>query len=1400
MFYKILFVFFFIIFTTPIEVFSDTFKKIDNGKPFTCDIGTILFNTKEHQSTTNFYTVDLATGQHQTVKENFYNHPINAIGYNVVDNYIWGYDLRARKVVRVDKDTNVITYDIAKLPNNAFYIGDVSKDGILYLANNDGKVYKVDVNPQSLTYLKYLGSIDLSIPNIKIGDFAFNPKDGYIYTVNEGRIDSAPRNTDVYQIDPSTGRTVDVGSSGLDLDKVDFHSYLFDKNGDLYAYGKQNIVYKISLSKGETKAVRFTTVDFDSIGGDGARCPNTEVKPPEGVCYAISDVKNKLYKVYLDPNADPLPLATKIDITGTAESINSEGGAYYSQTGMVYAFHESDNGPKLYAINPNTGEADYIKIFDTMKSNIVGASFYGGYFYVIAKNGDGDAVLYKILPDEWRIISFISLNGDTTDADALAINTNGEAYIVLDGKRELYSIDLNTARTKYKFKITTKSEPEALSFAKDGNLYVADSEDGVSYDTDKIYKIDLLTGKLTAAAQISRSDDIDIEGLSCNVISSSAPTCDEGENLIKNGSFNLGENTPDWTGDFWTGESYDTPDGKPYVYVDKDHDGYGYQDVPIEAGKSYKLTFYAAMSNSFIDQKVSMEYLDENKNSLDILSKVDITHNVHDDNKLIPYSLSISEAPKNAKYIRVQFSTKNGDFLKVDGFDLRVNCDSSRGVSITDSQLGEGEAANGQKMKFTIATNLPAPKGGLTVKYKIISKTAVVNSDFLANTKTDNSVTIPEGERSVDIYVTVIDDKKKEDAEYFEIELEPIDGIKMPDPKAIGVILDNDEDPIGKGKNGYFIINDKGYSDGKLRTKISGTSPVVVIKAKSGFEIVHNRVRNTYTNCVDSCVCDPCGGPVCTQTCASYSNYKDENSSKMYIDKIVLYYHDGTTYQLSDAKQVKSGDSFELVVPTDKITKDAYIKVFGHSDKEYATGKSKDLTSISDHFAIRPDRFKISLGAKNLINPLIAEENVNMIVKTVDTSGNIKVGYNGKNFLETLVDDKYSGSQLMYGLDISGLSFINGVISKSVSYKEVGKLTLKIEEKAPYFAQIDKDDNPATYKISPGIYEVRVIPDRFDISYILKDNNPSDNITFYANDLSKMASSLSYKVTAKGKLGRTTTRYTSGKYSDDVYIKVAQQVSTTPTRTLTLNYKDNKTAGHKTFISSSEVNLDFVLNQNDFLNGVSSDVIYENFKRDNTKAENPLTLSMSKITAQEKTGVGSIKVSGVKNDASQKAYFYYARAHAPSPQSTDQNILYAKIYYEVYCKRCNKVIYTQAGGSSSIDSVYWYILPSSTVSNFGTSVCNYTNPRAIDMTDIDTLNHDSADKIKIKASKVPSKNKIFYTPVSGFLQYNKFGTYLPEHYFDIIFVSANSVWAGEGEKGSTVDTDISKKHNKSLDW
>ncbi len=323
-----------------------------------------------------------------------------------------------------------------------------------------------------------------------------------------------------------------------------------NKNDNIYIYVKEtgSDTDKYRLNFDFTKSSSSSGSSSSSSSGGNSTSSSTQ-----GICYALDDTQSMLYKVHMNPGASPLPVAQKINLQGKTESLNGEAEAFNSKDGLIYGFHEN-NPPTLYSINPSNGQVKKVKTLTYMKKNVTGASFYNGYFYVIAER-----TLYKINTSNWSLISQKDINGATTHGDALAINKNGNAYVIDDDPGKIYSINLNTAKTSYVTQIHVNTDAEALSFAKDGNLYTENSEDGISNDTDKLFKVDLSSGQITASAQIPHSDDIDIEGLSCNTQAASAGntppppppstnhtavcpsgyTLDTSINYIENGDFHI---------------------------------------------------------------------------------------------------------------------------------------------------------------------------------------------------------------------------------------------------------------------------------------------------------------------------------------------------------------------------------------------------------------------------------------------------------------------------------------------------------------------------------------------------------------------------------------------------------------------------------------------------------------------------------------------------------------------------------------------------------------------------------------------------------------------------------------------------------------------------------------------
>jgi hypothetical protein len=250
-------------------------------------------------------------------------------------------------------------------------------------------------------------------------------------------------------------------------------------------------------------------------------CPQENNSSSTAICYALTDNSDRLYKVTMSPNGDPLPTPTIVNISTT---FNGEGSAYRASDNKFYAFkaNSDDHGPSdLYTIDVDTGATQKI-VDDIIPGAVDGAEFYFDptlnkeILYIIS--GEHNSKLYAFDPDGWSALAGYPKNTNT-DLSSLAINPiTGEAYAIDDYNYNrvhppLYKINLKTGSTTHITTLQNLADAEGLAFASDGNLYIED-EGRDDLDGKKLYKVDLTTGALTPSAITNANGDI--EGLSCN--------------------------------------------------------------------------------------------------------------------------------------------------------------------------------------------------------------------------------------------------------------------------------------------------------------------------------------------------------------------------------------------------------------------------------------------------------------------------------------------------------------------------------------------------------------------------------------------------------------------------------------------------------------------------------------------------------------------------------------------------------------------------------------------------------------------------------------------------------------------------------------------------------------------
>ncbi|RUM69548.1 MAG: hypothetical protein DSZ07_04400, partial [Sulfurovum sp.] len=247
-------------------------------EPLRCQATATIFNDLP----SDMNRLNLVSGKMNMIADNIAPH-INAAGYNKKDNYIWGYDNDKQDgtLIRIGKNSEgEYATESFKVPNlsGSIIVGDVNDDGHLYLrAKDKTTVYVIDLDPISTTYLTQIDTFPLTITNLSIADWAFNPIDDQLYTITRGRKNNTINN--IYKINPNDGTVELVGDTLLNL-TGHFGATMFDKNGNMYVYhNSDGNIYKIDVAKSATASyVNSSHISVDN--SDGAMCSDVEIDPP----------------------------------------------------------------------------------------------------------------------------------------------------------------------------------------------------------------------------------------------------------------------------------------------------------------------------------------------------------------------------------------------------------------------------------------------------------------------------------------------------------------------------------------------------------------------------------------------------------------------------------------------------------------------------------------------------------------------------------------------------------------------------------------------------------------------------------------------------------------------------------------------------------------------------------------------------------------------------------------------------------------------------------------------------------------------------------------------------------------------------------------------------------------
>lgn len=248
--------------------------------PFICDGSFYL--SLSNSGTSQFYRVirDPASGTISfSPLPNNAGANINAIGYRVTDNLIYGISNNDR-LYRIDA-TGVGTYldDISVIPNgNRTYVGEVTPDGdflVVLIKNNQGRDYamvKIDLtNPlYPATVITLTSPTGGPVLPFATADITIDPITGVVYGY-----DAQDRR--LLTIDLNTG-AVDNSTFPSNQGAAIIGAMFYDAFGNLYGYGQptqgtvQNTFFAINKNTGTITAL---LTGPSANGNDGCSCPYT---------------------------------------------------------------------------------------------------------------------------------------------------------------------------------------------------------------------------------------------------------------------------------------------------------------------------------------------------------------------------------------------------------------------------------------------------------------------------------------------------------------------------------------------------------------------------------------------------------------------------------------------------------------------------------------------------------------------------------------------------------------------------------------------------------------------------------------------------------------------------------------------------------------------------------------------------------------------------------------------------------------------------------------------------------------------------------------------------------------------------------------------------------------------
>lgn len=361
-------------------------------------------------------TIDIAENAFEDVGKNT-GYKINATGYRVADDLIYGIKVDARNLVRIGANGNVENLGkVNGLPKANYYSADFGPDGLLYLWTKD-RLYGVNVDTQNVDREVKLSRRTGSTP-----DIAYDPETELMYGV-----ENAGKKRNFISIDVTNGDVQTINNDFQPSNGV-FGAMFADATGRVFAGNNRGGLYEVNKLTGVSTFVAHTP---RATSNDGSS-PSTAVMnlPPvmQHTWVSMAEGTDD-FALNLDEPVDP----EGDDITITVSQLPSAGVVKLADGTALKVGDKitSEQLQNLLYDAPETAEEVTDLIFElsdgrgTSKAcaqvQISGKSMISGYVDVVH---DSDDDTY----DGYAFNNTITLEGTADDGEVVSLKTTSNEH------------------------------------------------------------------------------------------------------------------------------------------------------------------------------------------------------------------------------------------------------------------------------------------------------------------------------------------------------------------------------------------------------------------------------------------------------------------------------------------------------------------------------------------------------------------------------------------------------------------------------------------------------------------------------------------------------------------------------------------------------------------------------------------------------------------------------------------------------------------------------------------------------------------------------------------------------------------------------------------------------------